>query len=399
MPRAYSQDLRERVVAFVDCGHSRRAAAAHFDVSPSFVINLMTAYRARGSLAPKRLGGRRHAKLDPHRVFLLRRVAEKDDITMPELAGELEAECGTRADPASISRWLIRNGYRFKKNASGQRMRSPRYPPGARGMAHGAAPRDAARAAKAGLPRRDRNHDENDAPARTLPEGQAPPVQSPFRPLEDPDLCRRIALRRPHRALRHRCADGPQNLRNRCRDPTRPNPRKRRHRHHGQSARPQKPNRREGHPRPGRTGSVPAALQPRSQPDRDGLLKTQGSSARQGCPNHRRTLESHRSNLRPVPTRRVQKLLHRRRIRIHVTLRRSKTAVRRVRSFVVCNPPSSGNISRLKKLSTRRRSSLWAVQSMRFQLTNFRAVRAAPSRSTRSCASRISRPTSGRATS
>ena len=34
-PRAYSQDLRERVVAFVDCG-SRRAAAAHFDVSPSF---------------------------------------------------------------------------------------------------------------------------------------------------------------------------------------------------------------------------------------------------------------------------------------------------------------------------------------------------------------------------
>src|SRR6267154_4522558 len=115
MPRAYSRDLRARVVAFVGCGRSRRAAAAHFDVSPSFVINLMTTYRARGSLAPKPVGGRRHAKLDPHRVFLLRRVAEKDDITMPELAGELEAERGTRADPASISRWLIRNGYRFKK--------------------------------------------------------------------------------------------------------------------------------------------------------------------------------------------------------------------------------------------------------------------------------------------
>jgi transposase len=95
----------------------------------------MTAYRLRGSLMPKRLGGRRHAKLDPHREFLLRRVAEKDDITMPELAGELEVERGTRADPASISRWLIRNGYRFKKNTSGQRMRSPRYPSGARGMA------------------------------------------------------------------------------------------------------------------------------------------------------------------------------------------------------------------------------------------------------------------------
>jgi hypothetical protein len=51
-------------------------------VSPSFVINLMTAFRKRGAIAPKALGGWRHSKLDPHRVFILRRVAEKDDISM-----------------------------------------------------------------------------------------------------------------------------------------------------------------------------------------------------------------------------------------------------------------------------------------------------------------------------
>ncbi len=135
MPKPYSKDLRERVVRHVEAGHSRRSAAAHFGVSASLVINLMTAYRQCGSLAPKRLGGRRHAKLDPHRAFLLRRLAEKDDITMPELASELAAACGAKVDPASISRWFIRNGYRFKKNASGQRMRSTRYSPGARGMA------------------------------------------------------------------------------------------------------------------------------------------------------------------------------------------------------------------------------------------------------------------------
>src|SRR6202021_2692817 len=84
-------------------------------VSVAFVVNLMAAYRLRGSLEPKPLGGRRHAKLDPHRVFLLRRVAEKDDITMPELVGGAEAGCGAKAAPASISRWFIRNGYRFKK--------------------------------------------------------------------------------------------------------------------------------------------------------------------------------------------------------------------------------------------------------------------------------------------
>jgi transposase len=109
--------------------------AAHFGVSVSFVVNLMTAYRLGGSLAPKPLGGRRHAKFDPpHRVFLLRRVAEKDDVTMPELAEELEAACGAKAAPGPISRWFIRNGYRFKNNASGQRMRSPRHSPGARAM-------------------------------------------------------------------------------------------------------------------------------------------------------------------------------------------------------------------------------------------------------------------------
>jgi hypothetical protein len=53
---------------------------------------------------------------------------------MPELAAELCAATGTKADPASLSRWLIRNGYRFKKNAAGERTRSTRRPPGARRM-------------------------------------------------------------------------------------------------------------------------------------------------------------------------------------------------------------------------------------------------------------------------
>src|SRR6202167_1936069 len=119
MPKPISMDLRERVAAFVEEGHSRRAAAAHFKVSVSFVVNLVRAYRTTGRLAPKPRGGRRHAKLDPHRGFLLDRVAEKEDITMPELASDLERAVG---------------GYRFKKNAGGQRTRSPRRPASARRM-------------------------------------------------------------------------------------------------------------------------------------------------------------------------------------------------------------------------------------------------------------------------
>ncbi|MGH6784713.1 MAG: IS630 transposase-related protein [Sphingomicrobium sp.] len=134
MPKSYSLDLRERVAGFVEAGRSCHSAAAHFSVSVSFVVRLMKAFRATGSLAPKPSGGRRHAKLDPHRAFLIASIEEKADMTMPELAAELASATGTRADPASLSRWLIRNGYRFKKNPAGERARSSRHQSGARGM-------------------------------------------------------------------------------------------------------------------------------------------------------------------------------------------------------------------------------------------------------------------------
>jgi transposase len=131
MVKPLSNDLRERVVAFVEAGHSRRVAAAHFRVSPSFVIKLMMLFRQTGRVDHRQLGGQRRFKLDRHRSFILERVAERADITMPELAVKLALATGTRADPSSLSRWLIRNGYRFKKNITGQRTRQTRRPPGA----------------------------------------------------------------------------------------------------------------------------------------------------------------------------------------------------------------------------------------------------------------------------
>lgn len=114
-PKLILLNYANALLLFVDAGHSRHAAAKHFNVSVSFVVKLMMAWRMRGSLAPKPAGGRRHSKLDPHRAFLLERVDEKDDITMPELAAALCAATGVKVDPASLSRWLIRAGYRFKK--------------------------------------------------------------------------------------------------------------------------------------------------------------------------------------------------------------------------------------------------------------------------------------------
>ena len=40
MGKSYSLDLRERVSQFVSSGGSRRQAASHFDVSPTFAVKL-----------------------------------------------------------------------------------------------------------------------------------------------------------------------------------------------------------------------------------------------------------------------------------------------------------------------------------------------------------------------
>src|SRR5690606_38172202 len=143
MTRSYSLDLRERVARLVEGGGSCHAAAAHFGVSISFAVKLMATFRATGSLKAKPEGGWRYSKLDPHRDFLMRRVAEQDDITMPELAAELVGQ-GTVVAPSSISRWLIRNGYRFKKNAAGQRTGSSRRRSSAPGVEGKAPAEDAA---------------------------------------------------------------------------------------------------------------------------------------------------------------------------------------------------------------------------------------------------------------
>ena len=72
MGRYYSLDLRVRVAAFVEAGHSRRAAARHFGVSDSFAIKLVRRQARFGSPAPARQGRPPGSgKLAPYEAFLV----------------------------------------------------------------------------------------------------------------------------------------------------------------------------------------------------------------------------------------------------------------------------------------------------------------------------------------
>jgi transposase len=124
MARAYSIDLRERVVRFVEAGNTCHEASRRFLTSPSFVINLMDLWRGTGSVHPRKQGSQRPGKLAPHREFILARVQETPDMTMPELAAELKGR-GLTVDPASLSHFLLRNGLSYKKTVLASETRRP----------------------------------------------------------------------------------------------------------------------------------------------------------------------------------------------------------------------------------------------------------------------------------
>ena len=122
MGRSYSLDLRSRVVAFVEAGHSRRAAARHFGVSESFAITLLRRVARSGSPMPARQGrAPGYGRLEPYAGFLVAAVEREPDITMPELSAVLVQAHGVTADPAVLSRFLCRRGFTYKKSPDGGR--------------------------------------------------------------------------------------------------------------------------------------------------------------------------------------------------------------------------------------------------------------------------------------
>lgn len=125
MGRAYSGDLRDRISAHVSAGHSCRAAARRFGVSPSCAIKLMQHVAKTGTAKPRRQGRPPGVgKLAAYLALLIRWVEATPDITMPELAGRLAMETTVVAHPASLSRVLVAAGFRYKKSPDGIGMRT-----------------------------------------------------------------------------------------------------------------------------------------------------------------------------------------------------------------------------------------------------------------------------------
>jgi transposase len=116
--RAYSMDIRERVIENLD-HESMRKTAKRFRVSEYFVYRLKQRYRAAGTLAPKPHGGGHGPLVDEAGGEFIRGVlAEASDLTLKELCERSEGRFACKVSKSSMDRALRRLNLTRKKRPS-----------------------------------------------------------------------------------------------------------------------------------------------------------------------------------------------------------------------------------------------------------------------------------------
>ncbi len=135
MAKSKSEDLRSRVIAAVDSGLSRRAAAERFGVAIASAIRWVREWRESGSVCAKRQGGDlRSYRIEAYRDVILTAIEKQVDITLVELAELLRQEHGAVFATSTIWRFLDRHGFTLKKNSARERAGAARRRRAATGL-------------------------------------------------------------------------------------------------------------------------------------------------------------------------------------------------------------------------------------------------------------------------
>jgi transposase len=122
MARSLSEDLRARVIAAVDGGLSRRAAAARFGVAAASAVRWVREWRETGVARAKQQGGdQRSRRIEAYRDIILAAIENQVDMTLVELTELLRDKHGASFAASTIWRFLDRHAVTVKKNGARQR--------------------------------------------------------------------------------------------------------------------------------------------------------------------------------------------------------------------------------------------------------------------------------------
>ncbi len=115
--RAYSKDLRLRVLDAVGRGTPRAEAARLFQVSVPTIKRWLRRRRETGTVVPARRPGRPAVKMGPLRVGLLPQLEARPHATLEEHCQEWERTQQERVSRATMSRVIVGHfGWTRKKS-------------------------------------------------------------------------------------------------------------------------------------------------------------------------------------------------------------------------------------------------------------------------------------------
>jgi transposase len=115
--KPYSDDLRERVIAAIEAGHTREEVAELFNMALSTVGGFIKRKRETGSVSPDKFGGYKTFSLEPHTALVKELVAEQPDSTLAELQVRLEKR-KVKVSQSGIFRFLRHIKLTFKKKST-----------------------------------------------------------------------------------------------------------------------------------------------------------------------------------------------------------------------------------------------------------------------------------------
>src|SRR5258708_9619754 len=87
MGKPYSDDLRERVVAAIEAGHTREEVAKRYNMALSTVGGFIKRKRETRSVSPDKFGGRKTFTPGPHTYPVKELVTEQPESTLAKLLG------------------------------------------------------------------------------------------------------------------------------------------------------------------------------------------------------------------------------------------------------------------------------------------------------------------------
>jgi transposase len=122
--RAYSQDLRERVLRALARGDRPTEIARRFEVSRVWVYQVRKDWQREGRRASLPMGGHRRSCLAGWEAQLRAWLATAPDLTLAELCRRLALEAGVQIKVPALWHQLDKWNLTLKKNPARQRARA-----------------------------------------------------------------------------------------------------------------------------------------------------------------------------------------------------------------------------------------------------------------------------------